>query len=507
MWSMGTSNNVDTVVRRLQQRFVGLQRCVLGLDVLLGAMVAGFLATVSITLLGWAVPLRLAYGAILAGAVVVFGLLAWRIRLPALPALIRADHALHLREQLSTAYEYRQHHPNNPFVPPLVAVAEQLATQVDLRLVFPRRVPRRAWGIPVFLAALVGFSTLHVAPMHFDEPTHEPTSQEAARQGERLERWGRRLEQLAQQKQLDRSAVLARHMQELGRRLQREGGESAQVAQRIANLSQYLQRMQQELQERTLMSDAGLMAAHDVLASGKSVKQELRDILQLLQHNTLPRESAAVAEQGLMRLRRQVGQNPELEQMLQSLRAGNVEAARQLLQDILQNQQASEEMEHLERARRALEYSTRSIQRGESGESPTSNTPHPGEMANHNGMADYDAEMMSEHMSGMEDFGTPGAEEGFGTSRYSREAPQQPLRESEQPASQVPVKSGEGAMRLSYARSLPLQNEARVPLEQVTVRYQRAAEEVLAQEHIPRDYREQIKQYFLAIGMVPEVKP
>jgi hypothetical protein len=81
------------------------------------------------------------------------------------------------------------------------------------------------------------------------------------------------------------------------------------------------------------------------------------------------------------------------------------------------------------------------------------------------------------------------------------------LHESEQPASQVPVKSGEGAMRLSYVRYLPLQNEARVPLEQVTVRYQRAAEEILSQEHIPRDYREQIKQYFLAIGMVPEVKP
>jgi hypothetical protein len=353
----------------------------------------------------------------------------------------------------------------------------------------------------------VGFLNLHVAPMRFDDPAHDPVSPEAARQGERLERWGRRLEQLAQQDRLDRSAILARHMQELGRRLQREGGESTQVAQRIANLSQYLQRLQQELQERTLMSEAGLMAAHDVLASGKSVKQELRDILQLLQSNTLPRESMAVAEQGLLRLRRHVGQNPELEQMLQNLRAGNVEAARQLLQDILQNQQAAEEMEHLERARRALEYSTRTNQRGESGESQTSNTPHPGEMANNNGAADYDAEMMSENMSGMEDFGTPGSEEGFGTSRYAREAPQQPLHESDQPASQVRVKSGEGAMRLSYVRNLPLQNEARVPIEQVAVRYQHAAEEVLSQEHIPRDYREQIKQYFLAIGMVPEAKP
>jgi hypothetical protein len=40
----------------------------------------------------------------------------------------------------------------------------------------------------------------------------------------------------------------------------------------------------------------------------------------------------------------------------------------------------------------------------------------------------------------------------------------------------------------------------------VVVRYQHAAEEVLSQEQIPQAYREQIKQYFLAIGMVPDTK-
>jgi hypothetical protein len=50
-------------------------------------------------------------------------------------------------------------------------------------------------------------------------------------------------------------------------------------------------------------------------------------------------------------------------------------------------------------------------------------------------------------------------------------------------------------------RHLPLHNEAQVPLEQAVVTYQQAAEQVLAQEQIPRGYRDQIKQYFLAIGM------
>jgi hypothetical protein len=114
--------------------------------------------------------------------------------------------------------------------------------------------------------------------------------------------------------------------------------------------------------------------------------------------------------------------------------------------------------------------------------------------------------MMSEDMPGMEDFAAPGMEEGFGVARNTREGSPRLLRESSQPISQVPVKSGEGTMRLSYVRYLPLQNEARESFDTAVTRYQHAAEEVLSQEQIPQLYREQIKQYFLAIGVVPESK-
>ena len=44
-------------------------------------------------------------------------------------------------------------------------------------------------------------------------------------------------------------------------------------------------------------------------------------------------------------------------------------------------------------------------------------------------------------------------------------------------------------------------------MEKIVVQYRRQAEDVLSQEHIPRTYREQIKQYFLAIGMMSDNKP
>jgi hypothetical protein len=497
-------DRLETVGQRLRQRYVRLKRWALGGDVLLGALAASLLATVLIRLADWAVALWHVYGVVLAVALGVYGVLAWRVRFSTLAALIAADRVHGFQERLSTAYEYGRQYASNPFVPALQREAEQTARRVEGRVVFPVQLSRRLWGIPLLLAALIGFTRLDVAPLRFDDVASDDMSEDVMREGKRLERWGRRLEQLAQQEQLDRSLVLARHMQNLGRRLQREGAEKGEVSERISTLSQYLQRMQQELRERTLMSESGQMATRDVLASGKSIKQELQDILKLLQHEVLPGESKQLAEQGIQRLSRQVGENADLERLLQDLQAGNLQAARQLLQDIIQQQQAAEEIEHLERAQRALQYSSRTMQQNDAGETSKSQTPESQNPAGGEGMFEFGEDMMSEDMPNFDDFATPGAGEDYGSARHQQERQNQPLRESSQPVTEVQVKSGEGAMRLGYVRHLPLRNEAQVAVEQVVKQYQRAAEEVLTQEEIPRGYREQIKQYFLAIGMVPE---
>jgi hypothetical protein len=500
---MAEYHNLESVAQRLQRRVIFLRRLGLGLDVLLGGVLAALLATVLTTLRGWPVPLPMLYGALAVVLVGIFVVLAWRVQSATLEVLARADRAHGFHASLSTAYEYLHQHASNPFVPGLAAVAERLAPRVNVRRVLPLHLPRRAWGIPLLVVATFGFSLLKVTPLRFDEAHESDVTRNISREGQRLEKWGRNLEELAKREQLDRSMILARQMQQLGQRLQREGGEQRQATERIATLSQYLQRIQQELRERALMSDLGAMAAHDVLMSGQNVKQELRDILQMLQQDVPSRDMAAQAEQSVLRLSRQIGSNPQLESLLQSLRAGDLEAARQLLRDALQQQQASEEVEHLDRARRALEYSSRSIQRGggqsdtatsRSRPQPDSSGPSPMDMG--------DDGMFSESMPGMDDFPSPGSEDGIGTSSTTRQPQTPTLRESDQPASQVEVKSGEGPMRLSYIRHLPMSNAAQVPVEQAVVQYQHAAEEVLTQEQIPRAYREQIKQYFLSLGMM-----
>lgn len=499
---MDKSPHLVQVTQRLQRRARSLRRWQINLDVLCGGMAVAFLATVILTLAGRSVVLPRVYGALALLILGIYAVVAWRVRVSAMDVLRRADRQLASQECLSTAYEYVQTHPTNPFVPSLSAAAEQLAATVEARRIFPLRFAPRLWTLPIFLAAMVTFALLQVSPLRFDEPTEPATPREVVREGKRLEKWGRDLEELAKQERLDRSLLIARQMQQLGQRLQQEGSDTGQSAARIATLSQYLQRLQQELKERALMSEPGALAAHDVLLSGKNVKQELQEVLQLLQNDALPREMAAAAEQTVMRLSRQVGHNPQLEHLMQNLRAGDLDAARQLLRDVLQQQQTTEEVEHLDRARRALEYSSRSLQRGTPNDPSTGRTRTPADAGNPSASDMADDGMMSQYVPGMEDFTAPESEGGVGTSGATRQQSQVALRESEQPVSNVEAKSGEGSMRLSYMRYLPLHNDPQVPVEKVVVDYQRAAEEVLTREQIPHAYREQIKQYFLSLGMV-----
>lgn len=128
---MEASRHLKTVSYQLQQRYVLLKRMILAGDVLLIAIVAAFLATVGMALFGWPISRLLLYGAMFVLALAVWLILAWRVRISPLPVLITADHQLGLQERLSTAYEYVERQPQNPFVPSLTASAEQAARQVD----------------------------------------------------------------------------------------------------------------------------------------------------------------------------------------------------------------------------------------------------------------------------------------------------------------------------------------------------------------------------------------
>ena len=503
---MDQSGLLEQAVTRLQRRHRYLRRLRRSLDTALVGLAVACLATALVTAGVWTASLPAVYALL---ALVTLGIvlcLSWPTRGAPLDMLAAADRTLRGHERLSTAYEYGKRHADHPFNAALMDEADRLAPRVEPRQVLPLRLPRRLWAIPVLLLATLALHWIETPTWSFATLGDADFSRQVVREGQRLEQWGDELERLAKQEHLDRSLVLARQLQNLGKHLQDERAPQDAFSDRIASLSDYLQRLREELRERALMSGMGRLAVRDTLPSGKSLKQELRDVLKLLDDETPSRDRVAAAEQSLQRLRQQAGAMPvpELESLLQNLRAGDVQAARQLLREVIEQQQASEEMQHLERARRALEYASRNLQQQAEGQ--PGGDPAPGARQ---AQGDFDprrfgGEFMMEDLYGMEEFSAPGSDAGYGVSTRVDARPEQALRESEQPMSHVELRNSPGPTRLQYMRRLPMINEAQVPVEEVAVQYQQAAEEVLTHEDIPRGYREQIKQYFLSLGMVRE---
>ena len=204
--------------------------------------------------------------------------------------LAAADRTLRGHERLSTAYEYGKRHADHPFNAALMDEADRLAPRVEPRQVLPLRLPRRLWAIPVLLLATLALNWIETPTWSFATLGDADFSRQVVREGQRLEQWGDELERLAKQEHLDRSLVLARQLQNLGKHLQDERAPQDAFGDRIASLSDYLQRLREELRERALMSGMGRLAVRDTLPSGKSLKQELRDVLKTLgRRNTVAR--------------------------------------------------------------------------------------------------------------------------------------------------------------------------------------------------------------------------
>jgi hypothetical protein len=85
-----------------------------------------------------------------------------------------------------------------------------------------------------------------------------------------------------------------------------------------------------------------------------------------------------------------------------------------------------------------------------------------------------------------------------------REASHGHIAEAKSPASRITGQTGEGGVRRSYVRALPLKADAAIPLEEVITTYQKRAEESLLREEIPPNNRDLVRAYFLAIGLVEE---
>ncbi|MGH8059592.1 MAG: hypothetical protein ACREOH_20525, partial [Candidatus Entotheonellia bacterium] len=301
----------------------------------------------------------------------------------------------------------------------------------------------------------------------------------------------------------------ARRMQSVRQRLQNEKINEREAVARVSSLSDYVRNLEEELKKMAVLEDVNIGKVREIMINQASVANEVQRLLGMLARGKLSAGEMRTLQERMQSLGQQGMFDERLSDVLGQLREGNLEGARELLENFLLQDQLAQDFEQLRRAERALERGfelegsedDRMAFDGPAGE--------PGEYGDDEMGGDQTASSggIPGDLEGGDFLDSEGAgsSSSIGSGRGTeRESGRSRPPEASSPASKIGGISGEGGVRRAYVRALPLKNEASVPLEEVVVTYRRRAEESLLREEIPLGSRELVKAYFLSIGLVDE---
>jgi hypothetical protein len=443
-------------------------------------------------------------------AVVAIGL-GLRSRADPMSLLIRADRTLRLKERLSTAYELATSPHPHPLRPIVLQEAARAARSVNPFRVIPSITPRTLRWTPFLLLAIVLVLVVDFGMILPQSAVDGDTRSSStwSDQGQQLERLGKRLETEARRHGLERSGEAARRMQTLGQRLQNEKVNDREAMARVNSLADYVRNLEEELKKMAVLEDINIGNVRDVMVNQASVSGEVQRLLGMMGRGKLSPSEMRNLQERLQSLGQQGSLDERLSEAINQLRDGDLEGARETLENYLLQDQLAQDFEHLKRAERGLE---RNFEHGLD-RSEEMDLDQPG----NEGGEDSDYQMAGDPRGGSggipDDFegGDYLDSEGMGSNSSvgsgrgaESEAPRSRIPDANAPASRITGQSGEGGVRRSYVRALPLKAEASVSLEDVVITYQKRAEESLLREEIPPNNRDLVKAYFLAIGLVEE---
>jgi hypothetical protein len=448
---------------------------------------------------------------IMALSAVVAVLLSLRSRPDPLGLLIRADRALRLKERLSTAYELAASSPPHPFRALALQEAARVARSVNPFRVIPTTTPRSLRWTPFVLLAIVlvvvvDFGMILPSSLIGGDERLNPALQA---QGQQMERLGKRLETEARRRGLERSLDAARRMQTLGQRLQNEKINEREALARVNSLSEYVRNLEDELKKMAVLEDISGSKVREVMINQANVSSEVQRLLGMLGRGKLSPGEMRNLQERLQSLGQQGMLDDRLGEALSQLREGDLEGARELLENFLAQEQFAQDFEHLKRAERALD---RGMEQGVDSGDEMDFDQSTGERGDYG-----DDEMAGNPVGGSG--GSPGDfeegdyfdSEGMGSNSsvgagrgVENEAPRTRVTETNAPPTRLSGLSGEGGVRRTYVRALPLKADASIPLDEVVSTYQKRAEESLLREEVPPNNREIVRAYFLSIGLVDE---
>lgn len=283
-----------------------------------------------------------------------------------------------LEERASTALEVGESGAVSTLARRLLDDAASHVEAINLRAVFPWRLPRWAWVMPALVLFLLLWpSTLRGIAIP-GTPAHR-TQQAIKREGTRLEQFARSLQSRARSQRVPQTRRVAPQVRDLGVRMQQERLERAEALARIGELSRQIEEARREIDGR-LRSQAPQRegAVPQELFRRQALQQQVRQLRELT--TRLRQNPEAASTDALQRLgeitQSGEGDQPaqvrrQLERAREQLQQGNAAGAGESLGEALRELEGLESMladaEGLRSAQQQLERSQRAIASGSAG--------------------------------------------------------------------------------------------------------------------------------------------
>jgi hypothetical protein len=413
------------------------------------------------------------YPLLVALALAISTLIELRSRRHFMDELIDVDSRFGLREMLSSAYDCERRERRSVFVDLLLGEAAAFLNRMTSGRVLPMRLLRRHAAIPFLALVLVLAITIDLLPAR----TRLPEQTDAI-----LKRVADQVEKIAKKEE------------------EKEPSKKKRAEKSTPQLSQKLEALKRELRDRTLSRKKALKSLRDLLEEVQreqvGVSKELSEDLSLQNIEGVPSLQPELA--------RGIPQESlsKAESLFAEFFDGDVPDS--ISEKIMALKRLNETQETINSAMQDMQADSQSASKPGAGKgsgqqsSPSENQEKPSD-----GSPPQAGEPGDEE-EGMEDM------EQMSASIAGRGKDKKELDESgEIDESKNVPESGSGlpAPGKRYnvlVRALPMMEKSEIEPEEVIRSYRKEMEEILSNDEIPLNYREYIKNYFLAIGVEGE---
>lgn len=422
-------------------------------------------------------------------------LAGWRIlrtRQNLLDELTEVDARFEFRERLSTAYELEKSGKESVFKKPLLAEAGKILNKFPAERLIPHRV-----GLPVFAAPILALVLLFVLAFDFSSlaPKQSPEAKAAmtrlSRQFEIFSKSEKK--ELKKPEKRNSRPNIFKQMEKLSKRMKTEPMTKKKTLKSIGEIMEQAARSRSNLARRmdSELNPGGIKGVPTFKPfEEKSPTKEQMDKLQQRLKQMFSDKIPLTLQQDLERL----AQAARIEKFLDE---ANKEA----------NALIPGRDDESDKKQQAKFQGGPGQGKDEGKEPGNGSTPSDKEAID--GMPETPDDVPGNVPDQMQGGYNPDLEDNFryvagkGVDRDKKKDPEK-IETSKKTSSPDKGESGEGKRFILQVRSLPAVKNATVKEADVLKSYQNQLEEILKKEEIPIAYRNQVKKYFLSIGLREE---